>query len=370
MITLRYKPLKSGNYSLYFDIYSSDSNGFKKRQYEFLNLQVAKDYSKIKNILTSDRDTMLLVEDIRSKRELELVGEIRGVKPRQRATHKSLIDYLDEMYYKNHDGGLQTLIFHLKNFTCGSPVLFSDVTADWLAEFNDYLITHVSQNGSYGYLKTLKARLNDAFREDLITRNPFEKFKLPTLQEPERITLDSEEVKTLVKTPFESHPHLRWAFLYSCFTGLRISDLKELRWDNIIEEQTEVGTIEYIMQIRPVKNQKESGKLLRVPLTGSACKVLEELKMETNLSGKIFEKLPSERNGRNLLKLWSAKAGLKKDIHFHVGRHTFATICLTSGIDIYTVSKLLGHTDISTTEIYAKIIDEKKRKEILKLPVL
>jgi integrase len=313
---------------------------------------------------------MLLVEDIRSKRELELVGEIRGVKPRQRATHKSLIDYLDEMYYKNHDGGLQTLIFHLKNFTCGSPVLFSDVTADWLAEFNDYLITHVSQNGSYGYLKTLKARLNDAFREDLITRNPFEKFKLPTLQEPERITLDSEEVKTLVKTPFESHPHLRLAFLFSCFTGLRISDLKELRWDDIKEEQTSTEELERYMQIRPAKMQKLTGKILRVPLTDSACKVLDVIKEEPNLSGKIFERLPSERNARNLLKLWGAKSGVKKDIHFHAARHSFATICLTSGMDIYTVSKLLGHSDIATTEIYAKIIDEKKRKEILKLPVL
>ena len=370
MITLRYKPLKSGNYSLYFDIYSSDSNGFKKRQYEFLNLRVAKDYSKIKNILAGDKDTMLLVEDIRSKRELELVGEIRGVKPRQKATHISLIDYLDETYHKYHDERLRTVILHLKNFTRGNPVLFSDVTADWLAGLNDYLVTHVSQNASFSYLKILKARLNDAFREDLITRNPFEKFKLPTLHETQRITLDSEEVRTLVKTSLESHPHLRWAFLYSCFTGLRISDLQELRWDNIIEEQTGDGVIEYIMQIRPVKNQKESGKLLRVPLTDSACKVLGELRKETNLSGKIFERLPSERNGGDLLKLWAARAGLKKDIHFHVGRHTFATICLTSGIDIYTVSKLLGHTDISTTEIYAKIIDEKKRKEILKLPVL
>lgn len=369
MITLRYKPLKSGNFSLYFDKYSTDSNGFKKRQYEFLNLQVSKDYSKTKNILASDKETMLLAEDIRSKRELELVGEIRGVQPRQKATHISLIDYLDETYHKYHDERLRTVIGHLKNFTNGSPVLFSDVTAEWLAEFNSYLISHVSQNGSFSYLKILKARLNDAFKANLIARNPFDKFKLPTLQESQRTTLDIAEVKQLVATPFDSHPHVRWAFLFSCFTGLRISDLKELRWDNIIEEPVD-GSMQYIMQIRTVKMQHETGKLLRVPLTDSAVKLLEIMKTEPNLSGKIFEKLPTERNARNLLKLWAAKAGLKKDIHFHVGRHSFATICLTSGIDIYTVSKLLGHTDISTTEIYAKIVDEKKRREIMKLPVL
>jgi len=219
-------------------------------------------------------------------------------------------------------------------------------------------------------MSILRARLNDACKEDLISRNPFTKFKLPTKHEIPRVTLEIEEVAMLVKTPFPSHPHVRLAFLFSCFTGLRISDIKELRWDNIIEEQTAKGEKEQFMQIRPVKLQNQTGKLLRIPLTDSACKVLEIVKAEPNVSGKIFERLPSERNARSLLKLWAAKAGLSKDIHFHAARHSFATICLTSGMDIYTVSKLLGHTDISTTEIYAKIIDEKKRTEIKKLPVL
>jgi integrase len=244
------------------------------------------------------------------------------------------------------------------------------VTPEWLDEFNSYLLLRVSNNGSLSYLSILRARLNDAYIEDLISRNPFKKYKLPTKHEIPRVTLEIDEVTMLVKTPFDSHPHLRLAFLFSCFTGLRISDLKELRWDDIKEEQTTIEELELYMQIRPAKMQKQTGKILRVPLTDSACKVLDEVKTEPNLSGKIFERLPSERNARNLLKLWGAKSGVKKDIHFHAARHSFATICLTSGMDIYTVSKLLGHSDIATTEIYAKIIDEKKRKEILKLPVL
>ena len=176
------------------------------------------------------------------------------------------------------------------------------------------------------------------YKENLISRNPFSKFKLPTKHEIPRLTLDIEEVSRLVKTPFESHPHLRLAFLFSCFTGLRISDLKELRWSNIIEEQTPQGELERYMQIRPVKLQNQTGKLLRVPLTDSACKVLEILQAEPNVSGKIFELLPSERNACNLLKLWGAKAGLQKEIHFHAARHSFATICLTSGMDITSVS--------------------------------
>jgi integrase len=370
MIKLRYKPLSSGNYSLYLDIYSSDSNGHKKRQYEFLDLKVSKDYSKVKNIAMDDRGTMTLAEEIRAKRELELVGTIRGVKPRQRASHKSFLAYLDDYYYKFHDVGLRTVISHLKNFTDGQDVLFTEVTPEWLDEFKSYLLLKVSNNACINYMSALRARLNDAFREDLITRNPFDKFELASRHETQRTTLDIEEVKTLVGTPFESHPHLRLAFLFSCFTGLRISDLRELCWEDIQEELTENEEKEYYMQIRPVKTQKVTGKLLKVPLTDSACKLLDELRKEKNLSGLVFDRLPSERNARNLIKLWAAKAGMKKNIHFHTGRHTFATICLTCGMDIYTVSKLLGHTDVATTEIYAKIIDEKKRREIQKLPVL
>lgn len=370
MIKLRYKPRRSGDYSLYLDIYSSDSNGHKKRQYEFLKLQVSKDYSKVKNIAKSDQQTMILAEDIRSKRELELVGEISGVKPRQKATNKSFLAYLDGYYYKQHDESLRTVIFHLKNFTNGQDVLFTEVTPDWLDEFKSYLLLKVSNNGCASYLSILKTRLNNAYREDLIARNPFDKFEIPIRHETKRTTLDIEEVKILVNTPFESHPHLRWAFLFACFTGLRISDLKEIRWADIREEQVENGKMEYYMQIRPVKSQKNTGKILNVPLTDSACKILDTLRQEKNLSGEIFEKLPSERNACSLLKLWAAKAGVKKNIHFHAARHTFATVCLTCGMDIYTVSKLLGHTVLATTEIYAKIIDEKKRTEIQKLPVL
>lgn len=370
MIKLRYKALATGNYSLYFDAYSTDSNGNQKRQYEFLKLQVSKDYSKVKNIATEDKDTMILVENIRAKRELELVGEIRGVKPRQTAIYKSFIGFMNDAYYKKHDERLRTVILHLNNFRKGEDVLFSEVTPEWLEEFKSYLILHISNNAAFSYLSIIRARLNDAFKSNLISRNPFDRCSLPTKQESPRITLDIEEVKMLVATAFPSHPHVRLAFLFSCFTGLRISDIIEIGWSDIQENVIDTDGIEYFMQIRPIKKQDTTGKLLRVPLTDSACKILEELKKEINLSGKIFEKLPSERNGRTLLKLWAAKAGLKKDIHFHVGRHTFATICLTSGMDIYTVSKLLGHSNIATTEIYAKIIDEKKRTEVQKIPVL
>ncbi|MEI6767160.1 MAG: site-specific integrase [Bacteroidota bacterium] len=370
MIHLRYKQLKTGKCSVYLDIFSTDEQGNRKRQYEFLKLYVSKDYSKIKNILLEDRNTIDIAEDIRKKREMELAGQIKGLKTKQRMTSQSIIGYIKNHQRKTGDFHANSLLFHMNNFTEGADVRFIDINPDWLIRFQAYLSTRISHNTVKNYLKILRARLNDAYRQDIITINPFDKFDMPKELEVKRTTLDASEVKTLVGTPFPSHPHLRLAFLFSCFTGLRISDIEKLEWKDIISEKDANGHNRYYINIRPVKTRNTSGKILKAPLTESASGVIEEVMKEKNNKEKVFCYLPTLRNARNLLKLWAARAGIKKNIHFHVARHSFATISLTYGIDIYTVSKLLGHTNLRYTEIYAKIVDEKKRLEIQKLPTL
>ncbi len=370
MIYVRYKPLKSGKYSLYLDIFSTDDQGNQKRQYEFLKLYTQKDYSKLKNIIADDRNIVDLAEDIRKKREMELAGEIKGLRTKQKTTHRSALEYLRAYQRKKGDFHIKTLIYHLDNFTEGQDVKFMEITPEWIGRFQDHLSTRVSHNTTKGYLKILRARLKDAYRQDIITINPFDKFDMPHEQETRRTTLDAEEVQKLVKTPFPSHPHVRLVFLFSCFTGLRVSDCEALLWEDISEEKDKSKKRICFLNIRPIKTQSTSGKLLKVPLTGSAVAILDEVKQEKNRSEKVFCDFPTPRNARNLLKLWAAKAGIKKNMHFHVARHSFATISLTYGMDIYTVSKLLGHVNLRHTEIYAKIVDEKKRNEIQKLPTL
>jgi integrase len=138
----------------------------------------------------------------------------------------------------------------------------------------------------------------------------------------------------------------------------------------VIREKDKDGNFITSLNICPIKTQKSSGKILKIPLTEPAIEILEEAHQDKGLSDLVFDRLPSARNLNNLLKLWAARAKVKKNVYFHAGRHTFATLSLTYGMDIYSVSKLLGHTDIRNTEIYAKIVDEKKQKEIQKLPVL
>ena len=370
MIQVRYKSLKSGKYSLYLDIFSTDDQGNKKRQYEFLKLYTQKDYSKLKNIIADDRNIVDLAEDIRKKREMELTGEIKGLRTKQRTTHQSAYEYLRAYQRKTGDFHIKTLIYHLNNFSEGQDVKFMDITTEWIGNLQDYLTKRVSHNTLKGYLKILCARIKDAYRDDIININPFDKYDMPHELETRRTTLDAEEVQKLVATPFPSHPHVRLVFLFSCFTGLRVSDCEALLWKDISVERDKSKKRIHFLNICPIKTKSTSGKILKVPLTESAIAILEEVKQEKNRSEKVFCNFPTQRNARNLLKLWAAKAKIKKNVHFHVARHSFATISLTYGMDVYTVSKLLGHVNLRYTEIYAKIVDEKKRNEIQKLPTL
>lgn len=147
------------------------------------------------------------------------------------------------------------------------------------------------------------------------------------------------------------------AFIFSCYTGLRISDIRELTFDRIRNVYLDF------------RQQKTQG-VERMKLHPKAFEILEEQKERRRHSedGKIFL-LPLDSGTINkVVRNWMKTAGVKKKITFHCSRHTFATMCLTFDIDIYTVSKLLGHRDLKTTQIYAKLIDKKKDEAIDKLP--
>ena len=138
-------------------------------------------------------------------------------------------------------------------------------------------------------------------------------------------------------------------------TGLRISDIKRLTWNEIKND-------------RLILKQTKTKNFTYIPLASDA---LELLKKEVNiidLATNLIFNLPQKWWINQILKEWCEKAGIKKDISFHTSRHTFATMTLTYGADLYTVSSLLDHKDIKTTQVYAKIIDKKKEEAIKSLP--
>ena len=154
-------------------------------------------------------------------------------------------------------------------------------------------------------------------------------------------------MKRLIVTPCRNR-ELKAAFLFSCFCGLRISDLESLCWKHIIKNNGK-----WQVEI----TQFKTGVQLYLPLNMNARKWLPEQSGATP-DTPVFPKL--NRGYKAVLCDWVKEAGIYKHVCFHTSRHTFATLALTAGVDIYTTSQLLGHTTIRHTQRYAKIINSKK----------
>lgn len=367
MIALRYKQTDSGKYSVYLDIYLKDEKGKADRRYEFLKIYVSRDYSKSKRIAGEDAEKMELAQSIRSKRELELYGTVSGLDRQNKWVNLSLFNYIREDYQKTNRKAYLVLIKHLEGFTGRKDVAFSVVNLAFIEKFQGYLLKKMSHNSAVVYMGILKKFMRKAYKEEIITFNAFVKHKMPYKQDSERNFLELHEIKILAETPIRFEPNIRDAFLFSCFAGLRISDVRTLSYSHIQTEKDKDGNENTIMQLRPLKTTRTTGQILKVPLSQQALIILKSQKKKRGCD-LVFHSLPTKNACNNRLKEWAKDAGITKRIHFHVSRHTFATLGLTSGIDIYTVSKLMGHTRLDATQVYAKIIDEKKRQEVQKFP--
>lgn len=195
-----------------------------------------------------------------------------------------------------------------------------------------------------GYFLT---SLNMAVQHGKIAANPW--YRLSQKEKPKnpktkREYLTIEEVKALIATPCENEA-VKGAYLFSCFCGLRLGDVISLKWESITTdgERWKIGIV-------ASKNQR----VLHIPLSAQAMKWMPKKTGEL-----VFPSLTRDAILRHL-KNWAKAAGITKTVTFHTSRHTFATILLTLGTDIYTVSKMLGHSSVKPTQIYARIVDEAK----------
>lgn len=367
MITIRYKETGTGKYSIYLDIYRKDEKGKVIRKYEFLRIYVTRDYSKSKRIALVDAEKMELAKSIRSKWELELYGTVSGLKEQVKRVNLSLLDYIRNEYQKTHRKNYLHLLKHLEQYSNGKGILFSDVNLPFIENFQEYLLRKTSKNTTLHYISLFKKFMGKAFKEETIAFNPFVKHRMLSKQESERTFLELHEVKSLFETSIPCEPNICSAFMFSCFTGLRFSDTKTLTWSHIQKDKDKDGNEYPVIQLRPIKTTRTTGKYLKVPLSEQALILLKAQKKKKD-NDLVFFNLPDKNTTNYWLRKWAKEAGIGKHLHYHVSRHTFATLGLTSGIDIYTVSKLMGHTRLDTTQVYAKIIEEKKLKEVQKFP--
>ncbi len=321
-----------------------------KRSREYLRLQ----FFGVPRYRRNDQENYKKVRAIQERKETELHQNKYNYKLHNQKLELSYLDFFEELTLnrKRPDKSWRNTLSHLKKFLKGKDISFSHVDARFCERFKDYLLDNVNNNTAHTYFGKIKASLNKAIERDIISANPAQRFHI-SKSEVKREFLTEEELQKLANTPCFSEQTKR-AFLFACFTGLRISDIRQLTWDNI-----EDGYLSF--------TQMKTKGVERLKLHTTALEILELQKADTSTIGKLFN-LVQERYSNKHLKSWALEAGIKKKVTWHVARHTFATLNIGAGTDLYTVAKLLGHKDIKVTQIYAKIVDEQRDKAIDHLP--
>lgn len=374
-VYLREKKLGGGQVSYYLDIYHN-----KARWYEFLEIRTSKSHPT-----AQDKEKKRLAQEIRSKRENELIVQDNGLVDKS----KRKADFISwfENYYKGKIKSARsthnaTTLAHLKDYLGNRPLSFLAITPEWIKGYTNYLLTKVSNNTARCYLMNLFSALEDAVRQEIILVNSFRKIprhERIKQQNTFRQAFTLEQLQKLAETPCKIHPQIKQAYFFSCFSGLRWSDVNKLKWSEVIVKQID-GKEEYFIYF---EQQKTEG-IEYMPLSDQAIDIIKELKGESeednNKSPYVFPCVKEYDDKSQLmykivnraLKKWAKAAELNVRLTFHSGRHTFATNVLENcqDGDLWTVSKLLGHKNINSTQIYAHVRDKKKSAAVKALPKL
>ena len=392
-VTIRFKELSKGNKSLYLDIYRDGV-----RSYEFLKLYLIPERPGVEADKVANQITLDAANAIKAQRIKEIVNGEAGIKERPGKT-LLLLDWMQQRQDRatnaareagrkasNTAEGIRTAAVHLRRYIDeayrGRAITLAQVDKDFCTGFVAYLKTakrqhaagshkddgkqttsrkkrkgteeqppRLSPNTAALYYKNFEAAMNEAYKKGLIALNPValvEESEKPQGEPAERDYLTAEELKSLAaaKCPNEQ---VRAAFLFSCFCGLRLSDVEGLTWDKI----RQVGDT-----WRVETRMEKTRQIIYLPLSEAACKCLPE-RGEKGPEDLVFD-LPKRVTLQCDMRTWVKRAGIEKRRSVHCARHTFATLALTRGADLYSISKLLGHANVKTTQVYATIIDQRK----------
>jgi integrase len=325
---------------------------------EYLGLYI---FAKPMNSVERDFNNMILqkAEAIRCLRVTSIINEQFDFLDKDKL-RGDFLAYFKGIAKKKYDKW-DAIYRHFSNFV-RNRCTFEDVTVELCQKFRDYLLNEacslsrpqfkLGNNSAAGYWSTFRGLLKIAYRDKMIRENINDYLDRIDTEDVKKEYLTADELKQLAKTPCKI-PILKQASLFSCLTGLRLSDVINLKWEDI--EIASDG--EYCMRIRTQKTQTTA----TLPISDEALKLCGE-----RSTGKVFKGF-RRCMASYPLKQWLNEAGITKPISFHSFRHTYATLQIASGTDIYTVSKMLTHRNVTTTQIYADLVNEKKRATVNKI---
>lgn len=308
---------------------------------------------KVRALRQQEYDTAVVYSD----REQEMIAQNERME-------QDFIAYFNSIIYKVHPNSSNSIIVNwtrvgklLSIFSEGKPIPFRKINVKLLEDLKLFMLTApqggnkkgtLSQNSAATYFSIVKAGLHRAFIDEYLTVDIAAKVKgIPELK-VKRETLTLEEAELLAQTPCENEV-LKRAFFFAILTGIRLCDIHELTWGEI--QKTSTGW-------RVDFTQRKTHIVDYLPINEQAYSLCGE---PGEHDQQIFAGLTGSSWISRPLKKWIAASGIKKHITFHCSRHTFATLQLENGTDIFVVKGMLGHTNVKTTQIYAHIVDKSKR---------
>jgi integrase len=361
-VTLRKRLTKTGKISLYLDHYPPviHPESGKLTRWEYLNMFL---YSPPRDEVEKrhNRDIETLAKSIAAARQLDRLAGKFGIK--RSAQFDDFLPFYEKLVSKwagkssTHGGWVASyktfLIF------CKGKCSFGDITPQFINEYKEFLTKkatrihspemRITLNSCYTYYNKLRAAVREAMVFGYMPNNPFDAVKGIPQPETYREFLTKEELITMFNTPCDS-ALLKRTCMFSALTGLRLGDVMKLKWNQIQYSESMGHFIRF--------TQSKTQGMETLPISDEAYELLGEV---TTPDEFVFGDYDFRREYA-ILQRWLQAAGVRKKITFHNFRHTFATLQLAEGTDIYTVSKLLGHKHIHTTQIYGKVMDTTKTK--------
>lgn len=340
---------------LYLDIIKN-----RKHHYESLHVKISENP-------TVKKEQIKFAEMCRAKRELQVATGEWGFEDRI-GGKKTLIVYMREISQgRSVKDPLVRAIRYVEEFRDNGLIQLSAIDARWINDFQKWLLAHpkLSQMTASHYSNAVRHTLNQAVRDRLLADNPADAVKGIARPETDKVTLTIDELQTMAKTPLngELRQEVKRGFLFACYTGLRVSDISSLQWKDIEQRQITQGNscANWIK-----KKQVKTKHIVEIPLAMAAWQLIQPRNFPDMY---VFPKLAqSGTHTDSYIKDWAKKAGIEKKISWHTARRSAATILLESGVDPLTIQRILGHTKIDTTTLYAKSTDGMKSRAVDALP--
>ena len=329
-------------------------NGIRKQE----TLKGLKSYSKPKSYSQREqnKNTQQVISKIENERETQLLAKQYGnfIDFNPNAIFvKFMMELASEKTNSNSSFSTwKCVIKHINEFH--PKATFENIlNRNWQERFKQHLLSKVKQNSAQSYFSKFMCAVNQAYNRDqihkivLVKGIPNEEVKMEYLTYEEIISLKEAQCDNLT---------LKGAFLFSCLTGLRFSDVTRFTWRDVSFRNGR-----HYINFRQLK----TNYLQAIPIRQDAISLMGD-RLKNDI--KVFGGLKYSSNMSYQLQRWMLDANITKKITFHCSRHTYAYLSLSYGVELFTLSKMLGHKNIKTTMCYAKFDQKMQNKAVDALP--